>query len=490
MASALLYAARYGERMSQRDRGFELGRALMALALLGFPGDLRAQTNVSVLPPPGWVRAVDWRAPTQSPKNEKSEGTRYLLYERQEHPEVGEEFVRIVLLMENETGVQDSGNLSFYFDPSYQQLALHRVQIHRAGQVLDRLDLSKLKVIQPERGLGADIFTGDNTALLFVEDLRVGDALEYAYSTRGINPILGGHYSARFSVESSRPVDRQRMRVLWPADRPLHIRQHLADSPPSKVTSNGTTEYTWDFTNLTAVAYEDCLPATFELYPYVELSDFGDWRRVVDWALPLYTLGDTNLPPELEQLIRQWQGGTNSAEAAALSALQFVQDDLRYTGLELGPDSYRPTPPSETFQKRFGDCKGKALLYATILRAMNLEAWPVLVNTSAREAVARRLPSPFAFNHVIVKLTLGGRTIWVDPTLSPQGGRLEDRYLSPLAKGLVIQAGVTELEDIPLPSAEHYRQQVTSTLRMMDYESPVSFTVRTTYRGRGADNMR
>ena len=91
-------------------------------------------------------------------------------------------------------------------------------------------------------------------------------------------------------------------------------------------------------------------------------------------------------------------------------ALAFVQDELRYTGIELGPDSYRPAPPVETFRLRYGDCKAKALLLCTLLREMNLEAYPALVNTSARETVARRLSSPFAFNHVIVKLLLDGKT--------------------------------------------------------------------------------
>ena len=37
--------------------------------------------------------------------------------------------------MENETGVQDYGNLSFGFDPSFQELSLHSVRIHRGGFV-------------------------------------------------------------------------------------------------------------------------------------------------------------------------------------------------------------------------------------------------------------------------------------------------------------------------------------------------------------------
>ena len=84
-----------------------------------------------------------------------------------------------------------------------------------------------------------------------------------------------------------------------------------------------------------------------------------------------------------------------------------------------------------------------------MFRAMNMEAYPALVNTYMREGIARRLPSPFAFNHVIVKLNLAGRTIWLDPTISHQGGQLSNRSVPPLGKALVIQRGVAALEDIP-----------------------------------------
>jgi hypothetical protein len=478
--------------MKRQDHQIDCQKAAVVIALVGMLTVLPAQTtNFSVsAAPPDWVRTVEWTPATQRLTNRASEGTRYLLYERQEHPQKHEEFMRIALRMENETGVQDSGSLSLSFDPSYQELILHRIQIHRGGQVLDRLEPAKIKIIQPEPGLDDHLFTGRKNALIFIEDLRVGDVLEYAYTKRGSNPILDDHFSTRYVIQSGRPVDRQRLRLVWPTTRPLHQRQHLTTTPAKESAVAGGTEYVWDSTNLTAIAYEDYLPAGFARYPYVELSDFEDWAEVVKWALPLYEAGNTNLPPELGKLLVQWQHAATTVEEQARLALQFVQDDVRYTGLELGPDSYRPTPPAETFQKRFGDCKGKSLLFCAILRALGLEAWPALVNSTARASVADRLPSPFAFDHVIVKLRLGGETVWLDPTISHQGGRLEDRVLPTLPKALVIQPEVSALEDIPPPVAASSRQQVTTTFVIKDYVSPVTFTVATTYRGSGADQFR
>jgi transglutaminase-like putative cysteine protease len=486
-----LYCLRHKlQRMHQKVRQIIVGKALAFAVFLSFTIGLPAQpTNVLIRPPAEWLRPVEWVMPNQAVRREESEGTRYLLYELQENPAQEEEFVRVVLLMENETGVQDSGSLTIEFDPSFQKLILHRVQIHRAGQILERLDPAKIKIIQPEVGLNQHVYTGAQTALLFVEDLRVGDALEYSYTIRGANPILAGHYASRFIVQSSVPVDRQRFRVVWPSAKPLHHRQHLTTVAPIKTTWQQGVEYVWDFAELPAITYEDLLPIGYELYPYVELSDFASWRDVVDWAVPLYTFPNLNLPTDLQELIQQWRGAATTEERGRL-ALQFVQDDLRYTGLELGPDSYQPAHPVETFQLRYGDCKGKVALLCAILRELNIEAYPVLVNTSARSAIAHRLPSPFAFNHVIVKLLWDGPAVWVDPTRSHQGGLIADRYLPHYGQALVVKPGVAELENLPSPGTNHALVLVTSTYQINDYETPASLRVETVYHGSEADDMR
>ena len=462
--------------------------ALLTVALAG-PALFAQPDRVSVAPPPNWVRTLDWRAVPRPGESGKSEGARCLLYERQEHPRLREKFTRVALLMENETGVQDSGSLTLEFHPSFQELILHRVQIHRDGRTLDRLDRSKLKLIQPERELAGHIFTGEQSVPLFVEDLRVGDALEYAYTVRGTNPVLGEHYATRFVVQSGFRVDRLRVRVVWSFARPLHRRQHRTDVVPKEGRWEEGTEYVWDIADIEAIPAEDFVPSSHEPYPYLELSDFEGWSRVVDWALPLYTVADP-LPRDLEELIASWRTTGASTEERARAALQFVQDEVRYTGIELGPESYRPAAPAETFQLRYGDCKGKALLLCAVLRQMHVEAYPALVSTSERDAVRRRLPSPFAFNHVIVKLVLEGKTIWLDPTRSHQGGLLWDRYVPPLGVALVIRPGAVAFETIPPPGSTQVMRRVTSTFRMEDYESPVALRIETTFHGSESDSAR
>ncbi|PWU19553.1 MAG: hypothetical protein C5B50_06205 [Verrucomicrobia bacterium] len=445
-------------------------------------------TNISVVPVPDWVRLDSWSMPTNHSNGDKSEDFRYLLHEVQLHPREKQKFIRVVRLMENQEGVQDSGSLTFSFDPDYQDLLLHHVQIHRAGKALQRLDRSRIKIIQPEPELGGHVFTGEHSAVLFLEDLRIGDVLEYAYTIRGANPVLKGHFSTRFFVQGNRPFDRERLRLIWPQGKTISLRQHLCDLSPRKLTCAEGEEYLWDFTNLDGIHAEDALPISYEPYPYIEFCDFEDWSKVLEWGLPLYSNSPSNLSVDVSDLISKWRNSPNSQEEKARAALEFVQDEIRYTGIELGPDSYRPTQPSDTLRTRYGDCKAKAVLLCSLLHELGIQAYPALVNTLDREAVADRLPSPFAFNHVIAKVLLEGKSIWVDPTRTHQGGQLWDRYTPPLRKALVLKAGVAVLEDIPVCSGG--LQRVSSTFDIKDYKSPVCFTVKTVYEGLEADDIR
>src|SRR5262249_9186773 len=177
-------------------------------------------------------------------------------------------------------------------------------------------------------------------------------------------------------------------------------------------------------------------------------SEFDSWADVVRWALPLYRPSEP-LSAELQAQIERWRSSFAQAEDRLIAALAFVQDEVRYTGIELGPYSHQPTPPSIVFGRRFGDCKDKALLLSTVLKRLGIEASPALVNSESRQTIADEQPSPHAFNHVIVVAELDGKRYWFDPTLSPQRGKLAVRYNPSYGFALLIRAGQSDIVSIP-----------------------------------------
>jgi hypothetical protein len=168
-------------------------------------------------------------------------------------------------------------------------------------------------------------------------------------------------------------------------------------------------------------------------------------------------------------------------------ALQFVQDEIRYTGLEAGIGGYKPRNPADVFRQRFGDCKDKSLLLCYMLKELGLEAYPALVNTTDRKGIIDWLPSPNAFNHCVVQVQHGD-VYWYDPTISLQGGNYHNRYFGNLGYALVIKPGTKELTKIESPRAS--KTQVKEVFTMEDVGGPVNLAVTTQYYGYEADQMR
>ena len=86
--------------------------------------------------------------------------------------------------------------------------------------------------------------------------------------------------------------------------------------------------------------------------------------------------------------------------------------------------NYLPQATAQTWSTRYGDCKAKTLLLLALLDALEVEAQPVLASLGLGDHVASRLPSPAAFNHVLVRATVDGKPLWLDGT--GRGTRLGD----------------------------------------------------------------
>ena len=90
----------------------------------------------------------------------------------------------------SEAGVQNNSQISLNFDPNYQELNIHTIQIIRDNHVINQLDLSKINTVHQEKDLQKFIYNGTLTAVMILEDVRKGDIIEYSYTEKGFNRSL------------------------------------------------------------------------------------------------------------------------------------------------------------------------------------------------------------------------------------------------------------------------------------------------------------
>jgi transglutaminase-like putative cysteine protease len=436
---------------------------------------------------PAWVTINTIDYTNNSLDKEAEDGYADLNFEKQTSLADRCVYIRKSIKILSEAGVQNESQISVSFDPSYQQLIFHTVHIIRNGEVINHLQLSKVKTIQQETDLDNFIYNGSLNAVMFLEDVRKGDIIEYSYSLKGFNPIFNGKYSEVYSTQYSCPVYNLYYKLIVPNRRTINIKYNIDTLSPVVKTSAAETVYEWKRSNVNALHTQDYLPSWYDPYPDIMVSEYKSWKEVNDWARAIFP-NHIQLSLELQKMIREIQNNNSSPESRVQAALRFVQDDIRYMGIEMGIHSHKPANPNKVFAQRFGDCKEKSYLLCCMLNAMGIDANPVLINTVDKRALIDRLPSPTDFNHTTVRVKLNDAYYWFDPTISYQRGNIGNISYPDYQWGFVISDTTTSLTTIPFH--ETGRVNVKEMFTIPDMYGKARLIVTTHYNGSYADNVR
>ena len=401
------------------------GPVLFARLLIGFcvlfcSLATYADEQVKFSPTPLWVKEILQPASSAQPS---VNGLRYLLIDRQLNLEAQQvsRYSRDVMEIASTEGLEQASQLSFEFDPGFETLQIHRVRVLRKGISLDRLEPQELRIFQREPDLEHYLYSGTKTAYLILPDIRVGDVLEYSYSIIGHNPVMGNKFSTQLQLDWEMPVALNSVRVLVNSGRTLYY--SVPENPNGKLTMTETSthrELLWQESSVAAVTADDDVPAWFTPYHYWSLSEFSSWSDVAKWAIPLYEQAAV-VEPVIQKVADQLMSDSQKPEEQIMAALQFVLQQIRYLGVEDGIGSHVPRKASDTLYRRYGDCKDKTVLLMALLKAMGFSPQAALVNLEQGAALPRQLPSPYAFDHVIVSAKLNNQQYWLDGTDLNQG---------------------------------------------------------------------
>lgn len=338
------------------------------------------------------------------------------------------------------------GNLSIAWNPSAGAPTVHTLRIHRNGAVIDVLKTAKFEILRREHELEASKLDGELTAILRVPYLRVGDELEAAWSLPMTDPTLGEKAAGMLGLQNESPPGRYQLGLSW-ADGFEPKVKFTSDLSSQVRRGNRALRILLD--NSEALETAANAPDRFNWQRTIEFSRYPDWPSASRLFAPLFQsaakLGPQSpLKAEAAKIAAQHRDPL----ARAAAALTLTQRDIRYIYVGLDGGNYRPASADETWQRRYGDCKGKTAVLLSLLAELGIEARPVLVlNSGGDDGMNERLPSPTWFDHVLVQAQIGGKTYWMDGTLPPVAPPAERPVLA-YRWGLPLTATGSELQRV------------------------------------------
>lgn len=459
-------------------------KTLILSLFLGLACNLLTVAQVKKSPPKSWIQPVGFEKDAR-PKQGQESGFYYLLIDEQKNFPAQESFFHYAYRIESMDGLQTMSDISLEYDPSYEEITLHSLAIYRGQDRITQMS-NPIREMEREQSMDQQMYDGRKTAHINLTDVRVGDIIEYSFTRKGENPVFGTHYSDRIYLNYTIPIEKKFHRYLFPLGHEPHILYFNTSKKPLVSSDSKYAIYIWQTEKTEGLITDNYTPDWYDPYAHIIISDFKSWNEVATWATPLYRVNERDKKIIADKISSIITGDT--PERFAINAIRFVQDDIRYLGFEFGLNSHKPHSPVKVLDQRFGDCKDKSLLLCSILNSRGIESYPVLVSTQWRDKLGDIAPSFHAFNHCVVQILFPEDTVYVDPTISYQGGSVENINFPAYGKGLVIADASTGLTILPKPHNSSISEEQTFDLYSIGGEAIV--TIRSTYLGQDADFQR
>ncbi len=437
---------------------------------------------------PEWVAATDYAV------NETSSGSAvdYLLVDQQANMlDKPIKYYRYVNQIKAASGLSQVSQIYITYNPDYQDIEFHKFSVKRGTEVITLTkDKLKIRTLSREEELQNNIYLGLTTLVVILDNIRVGDVLDYSYSLKGSNPIFENRIFGSMGLGWSVKVGHIHNRILVNSDKKLNFKFHGSKLSLEEKVADGVREYFLDIKDAPANIDEHDYPFGYVLYPYFEYSEFNGWKDVAKWAKSIYP-ENQKLPDELLAMLNQIKSESPDKKEQVSKALQFVQNDIRYLSLSLGENSHRPHNLDEIFEKRYGDCKDKAYLLQAMLAELGVESYPALVSSTRRASINDALPAPDDFDHVILRVDdkkVG--KYWLDGTRSFQSSPLDLLGKMDFGYALLVKDKETKLTRMYKDAPVESHISVFEDIYAADYTSPVTLKLKVVFSGNSAEHQR
>ena len=177
----------------------------------------------------------------------------------------------------------------------------------------------------------------------------------------------------------------------------------------------GSRVVTYTINDMAPIKQEEAMPTVASVYPTVfVVGSFKDAADMFAWGRQLSDV-DTAIP-SLNDILADINRECHSDLDKIRNTYAWVQNNIRYVAFEAGVSKHQPDTPAEVVRKRYGDCKGMALLLKTLLVAQGFDARLTDVGTREASCLMSEIPTLAAINHAICTLEWQGKTYYLDAT--------------------------------------------------------------------------
>jgi tetratricopeptide (TPR) repeat protein/transglutaminase-like putative cysteine protease len=359
--------------------------------------------------------------------------------------------------VQSDAGVKQAGVLTFPYESYSTTIEIPYVRVRKPdGSVVDT-PTENILDMPADITREAPFYSDLHEKQVAVKGLGQGDVLEYQCRWQSTKALIPGQFWFDYRFSKDAIVLNEELDIRISSQRVIKLKSPAYKPEISE--KDGYKTYHWKTSHLENGKKEENGEQIWQMsrgrfpQPDVRLTSFQSWDEIGRWYSGLQ---QERVKPsaEVQAKAAELTKGLTSDDEKLHALYNYVSTRFRYIGVAFGIGRYQPHAADEVLGNQYGDCKDKHTLFASLLSASGIKAYPALISSS--HDLDSDAPTPSQFDHVISAVPRGDGYIWLDttPEVAPYGlimPALRDKH------ALVIpEAGValaTTMAEPPYPSS-------------------------------------
>ena len=369
-----------------------------------------------------------------------------------------ERFLRIKILREK--GRDDFGDIKERYDKETQKFKVVTARtISPSGKIVKVEKDAISDVSAPEVGVATQ-YTNVLMKVVSFPALEPNAIIEYHYRVK--SKKKSEHpFSGMVLFQGTSPIQQKTFTIIFPEEMETNFSDRYTGSITKKENrKNGFVMYTYCIRNVGRIQKEPSMPEISEIAPRLEYTFYKSYNEFGKWYGENF-YGAVGVGKDIKKKVDEIGGKTR--EERIKNIVLFVKQRVRSVNLYFGDAGYKPHKASKVLKNMYGDPQDKAVLLVSLLKAIGVRSYPVLVTGEKRRYFSpiglpsvlldnnATLPVPSRFSGILVAVENGKTLKYYAPM--ERNGRLGWLpYMYQGKKSLIVKKDSTKLVILPILS--------------------------------------
>lgn len=230
-------------------------------------------------------------------------------------------------------------------------------------------------------------------------DVEIGDAVYILMKNTETRPMFGNHFNLLRVLPAIFEWKAAVVSVTAPKNYPIYFQAE--NFKGGKQSDDGeTVSWKWIVNDIQALSYEAGMYDFIRQSPRLAITSFKNYDELgaTYWAEAKDKAAVTT---EVQKLADEITKDINEPQKQAYAIYEWVNKNIRYLSIVLERGGWIPHSADEILKNRYADCKDYTTILHALLKAKNIESYPVLIRSDFTDWFPN-VAAPYFFNHEIL----------------------------------------------------------------------------------------